>query len=45
MEFGLEKCAKTCFKKGEFTNMENITLAVDTAIQDLEQDSTYKYLK
>ena len=44
MEFGLEKCAKATFKKGKLTSTENINLGLDTVIQDLEQDSTCKYL-
>ena len=44
MEFGLEKCAKATFKKGKLTSTENINLGLDTVIQDLGQDSTYKYL-
>ena len=44
MEFGLDKCAKVTFKKGKLTSTENINLGLDTVIQDLEQDSTYKYL-
>ena len=44
MEFGLEKCAKATFKKGKLTSTESMNLGLDTVIQDLEQDSTYKYL-
>ena len=44
MEFGLEKCAKAIFKAGKLTSSENISLGLDTFIQNLEQDSTYKYL-
>ena len=44
MEFGLEKCAKATVKKGKITSAENISLGLDTFIQDLEQDRTYKYL-
>ena len=44
MDFGLEKCAKATFKNGQLTSTENISLGLDTFIQDLEQDSTYKYL-
>ena len=44
MEFGLDKCAKATFKKGKLASTENMNLVLDTVIQDLEQDSTYKYL-
>lgn len=44
MEFGLDKCAKATFRKGKLTTSENIQLDVDTVIQQLEPDSTYKYL-
>ena len=44
MEFGLDKCAKATFKKGKLTSAENINLGPDAVMQDLEQDSTYKYL-
>ena len=44
IEFGLEKCAKATFKKGKLTSTESISLGLDTFIQDLEQDTTYKYL-
>ena len=44
MEFGLDKCAKATLKKGKLTSTENMNIGVDTVIQDLEQDNTYKYL-
>ena len=44
MEFGLDKCAKATFKRGELAKTENIELNVGTTIQDLEQEGTYKYL-
>ena len=42
MEFRLEKCSKATFKKGKLTTTENSD--VDTTIQQLEQEGTYKYL-
>ena len=45
MEFGLVKCKKATFKKGKLTITENIQIDMDTAIQDLEQEGTYKYLE
>ena len=44
MEFGLDKCAKTTFRRGKLKNTENIELNLDTVIKGLEQDATYKYL-
>ena len=44
MEFGLEKCSKATFKKGKLTTTENIQIDLDTTIQQLEQEGTYKYL-
>ena len=44
MEFGLDKCAKTTFKRGRLADSSNIELDVNTVIQDLEQEGTYKYL-
>ena len=44
MEFGLEKCSKAAFKKGKLTTTENIQIDLDTTIQQLEQEGTYKYL-
>jgi len=44
MDFGLDKCAKAIFKRGKLAKTENIELDVGTAIQDLEQEGTYKYL-
>ena len=32
------------FKKGQFTTTENIHIDLDTSIQKLEQEGTYKYL-
>ena len=44
MEFGLDKCAKATFKRGRLAHSSNIVLDVNTVIQDLEQEGTYKYL-
>ncbi len=44
MEFGLEKCAKAIFKRGQLIQITNIDLDIDTAIKDIEQEGTYKYL-
>ena len=44
MNFGLDKCAKTTFKRGKKVQAENIQLNDNQVIQDLEQSETYKYL-
>ena len=44
MEFGLDNCAKATFKRGRLAHSSNIELDVNTAIQDLEQEGTYKCL-
>ena len=44
MEFGLDKCAKATFIKGKLTKTSNIVLNQDTAIKELDQEGTYKYL-
>lgn len=44
MEFGLDKCAKATFQRGQLANSSNIELNVNTVIQELEQEGTYKYL-
>ena len=44
MEFRLNKCANTTFKRGRLDNSSNIDLDVNTIIQDLNQEGTYKYL-
>ena len=44
MEFGLEKCSKATFKKGKLTATLNMQIDLDTTIQQLEQEGTYKYL-
>ena len=45
MEFGLDKCAKATFKRGRLADSSNIELDLNTVIQDLEQEGTYKYLE
>ena len=44
IEFGLEKCAITSFKKGRLTSTGNIVIDKDTEIQELDQEGLYKYL-
>ena len=46
MEFGLYKCTKATFIKGELARTTAVELDIDTAIRelDLDQDETYKYL-
>ena len=42
MEFGLEKCAKSSFKKGKLTLTGNIIMDEYTAIEELNQEGIYK---
>ena len=44
MEFGLDKCAKATFKRGRLTKTTDLHLDVNTVIEELDQESTYKYL-
>ena len=44
MEFGLEKCAKASFKKGQLVSTGNIIIDEYTAIEELNQGGIYKYL-
>jgi len=44
VEFGLDRCVKATFKRRQLANSSNIELDVNTVIQDLEQEGTYKYL-
>ena len=44
MEFGLEKCAKIAFKRGNLVHSQNLVISINTEIQELEQGKTYKYL-
>ena len=43
IEFGLDKCAKTSFKRDKKVSAEGILLN-DQVIQDLDQAETYKNL-
>ena len=45
MEFGLDKFAKATFKRGRLADSSNIELDVNTIIQDIDQEGTYKYLE
>jgi len=42
MEFGLEKCAKIMFKRGQLTHFKNLVIDTNREIQELEQGKTYK---
>ena len=44
MEFGLDKCAKTSFKRAKKVSAERIPLNDNQVIQDLDQAETYMYL-
>ena len=44
MNFGLDKCAKASFVKGKLNRTTAAELDIDTAICELDQDETYKYL-
>jgi threonyl-tRNA synthetase len=44
MDFGLEKYAKITFKKGKLIHSQNLVIAINREIQELEQRKTYKYL-
>jgi hypothetical protein len=44
MEFGLDNCAKTVFKKGKLVHSQNLVVDINTYIEELEQRKTYKYL-
>ena len=44
MSFGLDKCAKASFKKGKLISTGNIELDNETTINELDQDSGYRYL-
>jgi hypothetical protein len=44
MEFGLAKCAKVTFKRGQLTHLQNLVIDTNREIQELEQGTTYKYL-
>ena len=36
MEFGLEKCAKTAFKRGKLDHSQNVLIDINREIQELE---------
>ena len=40
----MEKYSKPTFKKGKLTTTENTQIDLDTTIQQIEQEGTYKYL-
>ena len=44
MEFGLDKCTKAKFRKGNLTCKVAVELGKDTAIHKLDQNEPYKYL-
>jgi hypothetical protein len=44
MEFGLEKCAKTAFKRSKLVHSQNLVIDINREIQQLEQGKTYRYL-
>jgi hypothetical protein len=44
MQFGLDKCAKATFKKGNLTSTSDIQPDQDTTKKELNQEDTYKYL-
>ena len=44
MTFGIEKCAKVTLKKGKQIYANNINLTQDLTVQDLDQETNYKYL-
>ena len=44
MKFGLDKCATAEFKRGKLTKTTSIILDEETAIKELQQEDSYKYL-
>ena len=44
MEFGLDKCAKATFKRGQLESADNVVLDDELVIKELEQEGTYNYL-
>jgi hypothetical protein len=44
MEFGLEKCAKTAFKRGRLVHSQNLVTETNRKIQELEQGKMYIHL-
>ena len=43
MEFGLNKSAKTTFKRCKLEKSDHVRLDKETMIKDLEQEKIYKY--
>ena len=44
MNFGLDKCATAEFKRGKLTKTTSSILDEETAIKELQQEDSYKYL-
>ena len=44
MEFGLKKCAKATFERGQLTSTSNIHIDDAVTIKELAQERTYEYL-
>ena len=44
MEFGIDKCAKCTFVQDKPTKVDNIKIDLETTIQQLENEASYKYL-
>ena len=44
MKFKLDKCANVTFRKRKLTRTTAVELDIDTAIRELYQDETYKYV-
>ena len=45
MEFGLSKCTKATFKRGEIEKSDHVRLDDGAMIKDLEQEKVYKFYK
>ena len=43
-KFGLEKCAKATFKRGNLTETSDLQFDTDTCIRELDQEGVYKNL-
>jgi hypothetical protein len=44
LQFGLDKCAKTAFKRGKLAHSQNLVIDINREIQELHHEKTYKYL-
>ena len=44
MTFGLDKCAKCTIRKGKKIKTQNLKLEEENMIEDLDEESAYKYL-